>query len=242
MVLQCFVLCVDERDQFNCVLWSCRMEAMGNVHNVVMDDTPDAPRTCSTRSMVAPRLVPVSALGDITVSGLGHAQYYLRCVELCIDVSVSFFGVKASSRSVQCFFNVSTNALSSHAQSIHDNRPFVYFFFMDNAEKRKNFLAYFTKFRLIQLHVFNILFAYLNGVVASPPRELVFRDFMAGLTIGILYILLYLTVLDRLGVHIYPIFSPRSSWVAGTWLFMISGYVVAFYSWRSVLTPTDCNK
>lgn len=109
---------------------------------------------------------------------------------------------------------------------------------MDDAVKRKHFLGYFLQFRLIQLHVFNILFAYLNCVVASPPRRLVFQDFMAALSIGIVYILFYLLVLDRIGVHLYPIFSPRSAWVGGTWLFLISCYVGCFHGWNSILVAT----
>jgi hypothetical protein len=108
---------------------------------------------------------------------------------------------------------------------------------MDNEETRRKFLAYFTQFRLIQLHVFNVVFAYLNGVWASPSRVLTFQDFMAGLTIAIVYMVWYLLVLDRLGIHLYPIFSPRSPWAVVTWVLVISGNVGGFFAWKAILAP-----
>ena len=41
--------------------------------------------------------------------------------------------------------------------------PAIYLFYIKCNEQRKKFFGYFTNFRLTQLHVFNILFAYMGG-------------------------------------------------------------------------------
>ena len=108
---------------------------------------------------------------------------------------------------------------------------------MEDDEKRKNFLAYFTRFRLIQVHVFNIVFAYLNGVWASPRRVLTASDFMASYSIAVLYALWYILVLDRVGVHLYPIFSPRTPYMAMTWILVMLTQVGGFAAWTKILAP-----
>ena len=108
---------------------------------------------------------------------------------------------------------------------------------METEETRKSFLAYFTKFRLIQVHVCNIVFAYLNGVRGSPSRELTLADFMASYSITVLYAMWYLLVLDRVGVHLYPIFSPRSPWMMLTWSSVIAAQYGGFLAWNYVLAP-----
>jgi hypothetical protein len=108
---------------------------------------------------------------------------------------------------------------------------------MKTEETRRSFLAYFTKFRLIQVHVCNIFFAYMNGVCACPGRQLTLADFMVSYAITVLYAIWYLLVLDRVGVHLYPIFSPRSPWVILTWSGLVVAHYGCFLAWRYVLTP-----
>jgi hypothetical protein len=114
-------------------------------------------------------------------------------------------------------------------------RPVVYFFFMKSDSSRKRFLSYYTSFRLIQLHIFNLLFAYLNGVCASPSRSLALSDFVMAFAITVLYALWYTLVLDRIGVHLYPIFSPRSPWMIVMWSLLILAQWLCFQFWRQIL-------
>jgi len=116
--------------------------------------------------------------------------------------------------------------------------PIIYFF-MDDEQKRKKFLSYFTSFRLIQIHVFNLAFAYFNGNVVSPQRLLKFADFLTSWIIVVVYILWYLLVLDRLGVHLYPIFSPRNSWMIAVWIRLVIIHVAGFLVWKSILKPSE---
>lgn len=113
--------------------------------------------------------------------------------------------------------------------------PFICIFYMDNANNRRVFLSFFARFSLIQVHGFIVIFAYLNAVIASPSRPLVFADFMASWTIGVAYLVFYLCFLDRIGVHFYPILSPRSRYVLLVWLVLVTVYVAGFFGWNSIM-------
>eukprot|EP00980_Cylindrotheca_fusiformis_P009688 scaffold2141_cov120-Cylindrotheca_fusiformis.AAC.23 len=91
----------------------------------------------------------------------------------------------------------------------------VIVFFIKDKEKRSNFLSYMTTFRLTQLHVFNIFFAAANGVFSGPKRQLHMGDAAAAAVLMVVYILWYYCFLDRIGVHLYPIFSPRTPFAVG---------------------------
>lgn len=117
--------------------------------------------------------------------------------------------------------------------------PFVYLYGMKTAEQRKGFVKFATSFRLVQIHVFNIIFCWLNQVWASPPRKLVLIDFFLAFLSTIMYMTFYLLILDRLGIHLYPVFSPRagSFTVVLTWSSLLALYVATFIAWKHFLTP-----
>lgn len=115
--------------------------------------------------------------------------------------------------------------------------PAIALFYIKDAEQRKTFVSYFLNFRLTQLHVFNIIFAIANGVLLEPRRPLHLGDFAAAVTMLVLYMLFYFCVLDRLGVHIYPIFSPRTPIAIPSLLLVIGACVGGFNFWRGILSP-----
>ena len=88
---------------------------------------------------------------------------------------------------------------------------------------------------MVQVHFFNILFAVLNTVVTSS-RTFEFIDLWCAIACAIGYALLYLLVLDRLGVHLYPVFSPRSDWSMLSWSVFLGTYFVVFHAWNQVIT------
>jgi hypothetical protein len=117
--------------------------------------------------------------------------------------------------------------------------PFIYLFGMKDPEKRRGFLKFMFSFRLVQIHVFNMLFCYLNIAWASPPRELHAVDFYLALVSVIVYMTFYLMVLDRIGVHLYPIFHPRSHIMSViSWSAILGLYVMVFRGWRMHLLKT----
>jgi hypothetical protein len=107
-----------------------------------------------------------------------------------------------------------------------------------DAEKRRKFLQFCTSVRLVNLHFFNIIFCVLNVWLLHPTaRTLEYADlYLAGLS-AIFYFTWYLCFLDRLGIHLYPIFSPRHSnlMVCSAWTGAILLYFVTFKLWQYLL-------
>lgn len=77
--------------------------------------------------------------------------------------------------------------------------PAIYFNF--DTKRRREFLNFNLSFRLVQVHLFNIIFAIMNTIVVSA-RQFQFVDLWCGLAGAVGYALLYLLVLDRVGVHL----------------------------------------
>lgn len=113
--------------------------------------------------------------------------------------------------------------------------PAIAIFYIDDAEQRKKFIGYFTNFRLTQLHVFNIFFAVANGAILEPQRPLHLGDLTAGIVMLVIYMLFYFCILDRLGIHLYPIFSPRTPIAIPSLLIVIGACVGGFSFWKGML-------
>jgi hypothetical protein len=116
--------------------------------------------------------------------------------------------------------------------------PTICFVFIKDSERRWNFFKFATGFRLTQLHVFNIIFAILNGAWAEPRRPLHLGDLDAVFVYMSIYILWYYMVLDRLGIHLYPIFSPRAPWVIFSWLLVVGLCIYGYQWWSRILAPS----
>ena len=112
--------------------------------------------------------------------------------------------------------------------------PVIYFKFMETPKKKKDFLNFMLSFRLIQLHGFNIVFAALNSVIITP-RKFTFVDLWGTISLAVVYSLFYLLVLDRLGIHLYPVFSPRSVFFFLTWTLAYGCYFLGYYFWNKVI-------
>jgi hypothetical protein len=113
--------------------------------------------------------------------------------------------------------------------------PVILVFFIRDATKRWQFFGYMTNFRLTQLHFFNIWFAVSNGALISPMRTLHLGDLVVAVTMIVVYMCWYYFVLDRLGIHLYPIFTPRSSFVVLAWGLILVVCVGGYHFWKNVL-------
>jgi hypothetical protein len=117
--------------------------------------------------------------------------------------------------------------------------PYLFVFLMNTRQKKDNFAAWNTKFCLVQYHVCNVFYAVLNTMVTgnrSTPPLFDEEDLWYGLAYGLACSHFYVLVMDRVGVHLYPIFSPRSKFVAvawGTGFFLFYG---AFLFWNHVIS------
>jgi hypothetical protein len=117
--------------------------------------------------------------------------------------------------------------------------PAILLFYIKDSEQRRKWFAYFTNFRLTQLHVFNALFAYTNGACLGPLRPLHLGDLAAFMAMIHIYLLFYFCVLDRLGVHLYPIFSPRTPVSIPSMLMVVGTCIGGFNFWKSVLPSSE---
>lgn len=113
--------------------------------------------------------------------------------------------------------------------------PAIVFYYIKDAEQRKKFIAYFTNFRLTQLHVFNIFYAVTNGAYFQPLRPLHLGDLAAVATMMVLYMVHYLCILDRLEIHLYPIFSPRTPLVTPSLALIVAICVGGYVFWKGYL-------
>jgi hypothetical protein len=110
--------------------------------------------------------------------------------------------------------------------------------FRHDARKRHEFWKFCTSFRLVQLHGMNIVFCVMNVVVYSPARRLNNRDWLVALALLCMYMTFYFGILDRCGVHLYPVFTPRiGKWVAFSWTGILALYLANFYAWSYWLQP-----
>jgi hypothetical protein len=92
--------------------------------------------------------------------------------------------------------------------------PYVYLVALKGkpTAQRNRFVRWNFSFHLQQIHLCNIIFAYLNTIVYDYFDHKLFDGmdlWVAAFCIWI-YTLFYVLVLDRFGIHLYPIFSPRS--------------------------------
>eukprot|EP00804_Cyclotella_cryptica_P030671 CCRYP_009109-RA/>CCRYP_009109-RA protein AED:0.06 eAED:0.06 QI:543/1/1/1/0.5/0.33/3/284/194 len=111
----------------------------------------------------------------------------------------------------------------------------VIYYNLGTKEKKRLFLKFNFNFRMVQVHFFNIIFAVLNTIVTSS-RKFEFLDLWCALAGAIGYALLYLLVLDRFGVHLYPIFSPRTFWSVLSWSALVGTYFLAYHVWNEAIS------
>ena len=118
--------------------------------------------------------------------------------------------------------------------------PYTYFFVLDTKEKKDNFCAWNFNVRMVQLHCCNIVYSVMNTMVTGtrdgmPPQLFDDEDLWYGLAYSLVYGLFYTLILDRVGIHLYPIFSPRSNFVVVTWLLVFSLHYAAYLFWNYIM-------
>lgn len=118
--------------------------------------------------------------------------------------------------------------------------PYFYFKVMPTKEKKDGFAVWNTRFNMIQFHVCNMFYSVLNTVVTgsnrngSPPlfdKEDLWYAFAYGLS----YALFYVLVMDRLGLHLYPIFSPRLKYFVVAWGAAASLFGGVYLFWNHLI-------
>jgi len=104
--------------------------------------------------------------------------------------------------------------------------PFLYFRYSDGAEK-KALLKWNIEFKMVQFHVCNIMYSIMNTLFTQSGditfQLFTYEDMWYGLVYGLGYGLFYVLFLDRVGAHLYPVFSPRSNYSTILWCGIFGG-------------------
>ena len=98
---------------------------------------------------------------------------------------------------------------------------------MDTKEKKEQFVGWLFQFNLLNQHGLNLPLAVMSAVFTAP-RPFTDADLYFAMATLVIYFAFYLLVLDRLGVHLYPIFSPRTSYCFLIWGGVAWGYYGLF--------------
>jgi hypothetical protein len=100
--------------------------------------------------------------------------------------------------------------------------PTIYMLLRKHPERQRGFLRFNFSPLLLNLHLLNLPISVIDFFTVGVPFT--FFDLWAGITVCTAYILFYLNVLDRAGIHFYIIFTPRSVAVVLTYPLVIALY------------------
>lgn len=119
--------------------------------------------------------------------------------------------------------------------------PFVYIVAMNSKQKRIGFIAWNFNLNMVQLHCCNIFYAIMNTLITGPRNEDIAAifdkdDLWYALAYSLTYGLFYNLILDRIGIHLYPIFSPRSRFLVITWSLVFALHYAAYLCWNIALS------
>lgn len=103
-------------------------------------------------------------------------------------------------------------------------------------EKRDGFLKFNFGFFMTNVHVLNLPLASIHTVIGSNTRLFTHADLWVSYLVLLLYSALYFFGLDRLGLHFYPIFNPRTSWSVISILLVLGLYYKMFNTWNDFIT------
>ena len=102
--------------------------------------------------------------------------------------------------------------------------------------RRREFINYSVQFGMLNVHVFNLPMAIAQTTLGGDAALL--KPFGVWLlsVIILVYLIYYILVLDRRGMHLYPIFSPRSP-LLGLVFAAVTGWNYAIFSVCNLLLP-----
>ena len=88
--------------------------------------------------------------------------------------------------------------------------PLIYFVAIKEEKQRRGFLKFNFSFFMNNIHLMNLPLASTNTIYGYSARLFTLSDLWIGYLVVALYSMMYLFVLDRMGIHFYPIFCPRT--------------------------------
>jgi hypothetical protein len=106
--------------------------------------------------------------------------------------------------------------------------PLMSVFMPGGTPARWKFLKFNLSFFLLNVHLFELPLAMISHNLTWRP--LIFFDLWSSLVIALLYVLFYLLVLDKNGLHFYIFLSPRRAWCCVPGYSMVLAIYVGIYS------------
>jgi len=110
---------------------------------------------------------------------------------------------------------------------------FVIYWAMPTPAQRAQFVRFNRQFSLMNIHILNLPLALLSHCCSLRP--LVFFDLWVSSALFYLYALFYLLVLDPLGVHMYPVFTPRTPLCAIPYALLVGLPFAVHAGWARLL-------
>jgi len=114
--------------------------------------------------------------------------------------------------------------------------PIIYFFSIQDGEKQRNFLKFNFGFFMTNIHVLNFPMAIINTVYGGQIRLFTVSDLWVAYLVIMLYSIVYYFVMDRRGMHFYPIFCPRSAFSVGSIMGVLGLYYYLFLKWNELIS------
>jgi hypothetical protein len=102
-------------------------------------------------------------------------------------------------------------------------------------ESRRIFFNWCFNFLLTNVHFLNLPLAAISAIWGSPARELDKIDLCLALCSSIQYMMFYLFFLDRMGMHFYFIFSPRTPLAIIGWSCVLGCVYAGFEFWKGLI-------
>jgi hypothetical protein len=109
--------------------------------------------------------------------------------------------------------------------------------YMPDNESRRKFWIFNQSFPLLNLHLFNLPLCFIEFIYTN--KCLVYYDLWVALVIAFIYMMFYLNVLDRNGLHFYIVFTPRHVWCIIPYTIILFSYYGIYHFWNSIISYTS---
>lgn len=119
--------------------------------------------------------------------------------------------------------------------------PLIYYKSTPEGDKRRAFLRFNFGFFMTNIHLLNFPLACLNIIYGEKSRLRLFNesDLWLAYAVVLFYSMIYYFVMDRLGLHFYPIFNPRTSLSLFSIVGVLGLYYFMFLKWNEYILGFD---
>jgi hypothetical protein len=113
--------------------------------------------------------------------------------------------------------------------------PIITFVSMPRGERRQRFLKFNFGFFMTNIHLLNFPLAVVNILCGNRIREFSSSDLWVSYAVVMCYSIVYFGIMDRLGLHFYPIFCPRSNFCVLSIVGVLGLYYWLFLKWNELI-------